>query len=263
VIVIVKLFFVLLVVLLVIDGNSVLDALGQTVAVERLSDVLVLSDRGEQALVDGLAGIGLLHDAQHAVVEMLVEFLCVGKGDGASGTSSGNVGLACICFAAARTLLAAVGWILLDTVNRCEVTLEHVGAVKALLRSRSASRTEAANHGSLVVSKCVAVLVVLACEALDVVFACGDWAFLGPLVLVCEHVCLQVLEDASAFGKRAKTLLSALVVQSVAATTLAACTRVLRMKGCDGAPSLAVELWVGVILLSAKIRACTALLYPC
>jgi hypothetical protein len=111
--------------------------------------------------------------------------------------------------------------------------------------------------------ECVPVLVILPCEAFDIVLARSDWALLRPLVLVGEHMCLQVFEDSAAFGKRAKSLLTRLVVQLVAAPAFAACARVLRVKGCNGAAPLPMDLSVWVILLRAKIGAYTALLHPC
>lgn len=103
------------------------------------------------------------------------------------------------------------------------MSLEDIGTVEALLCSRSTARAEAADHSALVVSESVPVLVVLPGEALDVVFAGRDRALLWPFVLVGKHVCLQVLEHASALGEWAETLLACLIVQLVTTTTLAAC----------------------------------------
>ena len=81
-VVVVNLFVLKLVVLVfVIARDVVLDALGQTVAVKGLGDILVLCDGCEEALVDSLAGICLLHDAQNTIVQVFVELLCVGKRD--------------------------------------------------------------------------------------------------------------------------------------------------------------------------------------
>lgn len=102
--------------------------------------------------------------------------------------------------------------------------LEDISAIETLLCSRSTTRAEATDHGTFVVSEGVSVLVVLPCEALDVVFAGSDWALLWPLVLVGKHVCLQVFEDTSTLGKWAKTLLTCLIIQLIAATALAACS---------------------------------------
>ena len=75
--------------------------------------------------------------------------------------------------------------------------------------------------------KCVPVLVVLPCETLCVIFTSSNRALLRPLVLVGEHVRLQVLEHSTAFWKWAHSLLPGLVIELVAAGTLAAGTRVL------------------------------------
>src|SRR5438874_1047744 len=69
-------------------------------------------------------------------------------------------------------------------------------------------------------------------EALVVVFARRDWALLGALVQVSEHMRLEVLEDATTLWEGAQTLLPGLVVELVAAaTTLAAGARMLRVEG--------------------------------
>jgi hypothetical protein len=65
------------------------------------------------------------------------------------------------------------------------------------------------------------VLVILSRKALEVIFASRDWALLWPLILVSEHMCLQILEDTTAFWKRAKSLFSALVIDLVTAAALA------------------------------------------
>lgn len=220
-IVVVDFLFLVVFVVVIVAGNRVLDALGETVAVESLGHILVLGDGGQEALVDGLAGVGLLDNAQHAVVQVLVELLCVGEGDGTCGAGTGDVLCAGVRLAAGWALFAAIGRILLDAVDRSEMSLEDIGAVKALLRCRAAAWTKSADHRALVVCECVSILVVLPREALDVVLACRDWALLGPLVLVGEHVCLEVLEDTATLGKWAKTLLARLIVQLVAAPTLA------------------------------------------
>lgn len=104
-----------------------------------------------------------------------------------------------------------------------EVALEHIGAVEALLRRRAAARTETTDHSALVMCESVSVLVVLPGKALGVVLAGGDGALLGPLVLVGEHVRLEVLEDTAALWKWAQALLARLVIHTTAAATLAAC----------------------------------------
>lgn len=80
VVIIVDLIFLVVFVVVVIAGDSVLDALGETVAVKSLGYIPVLGDGSEEALVDGLAWVGLLNDTEHTVVEMFVELLCVGEG---------------------------------------------------------------------------------------------------------------------------------------------------------------------------------------
>lgn len=69
----------------------------------------------------------------------------------------------------------------------------------------------------------MAVLVVLAGKALDVVIACRDGALLWALVLMGEHVRLQVLEDFAALWVGATSLFFRLV----AAKTFA-CVRLMR-----------------------------------
>lgn len=80
------------------------------------------------------------------------------------------------------------------------MSLEHVRTVEALLGRAARAWAEPAYHGSLVVCQCVPVLVVLAREALCVVLASRDRAFLWALVLVCEHVRLKVLEVPATCG---------------------------------------------------------------
>ena len=133
VVVIVNLLLIVVFLVIIVVGDSVLDALGQTIAIKGFSDVLVLSDGGQKALIYGLARVGLLHNAQHTVIKMLVKLLCVGKGDRARRASASHV-LAGVCLATRWALLAAVRRILLDTMNGSEMPLEDIGAVKALLR---------------------------------------------------------------------------------------------------------------------------------
>ena len=52
----------------------------------------------------------------------------------------------------------------------------------------------------------VAVLIVFACNTLNVVFACLNGTLLGSLILVSEHVRLQVLDMSAASCDRAETL---------------------------------------------------------
>lgn len=82
-------------------------------------------------------------------------------------------------------------------MNGGQVALEDVGAVEALFRGGTGARAETAYHGSFVVGQGVAVLVVLAGEALDVVLAVQDWALLWSLRLVSQHVGFQVFEDSA------------------------------------------------------------------
>jgi hypothetical protein len=261
-VVIVVYFFFLVVFLVVhVAGDCVLDALGQTVAVQCLGDVFVLGNRRQKTLVDSLAGVGLLHYAEYAVVQVLVELLRVGKSDGAGRASTGDISLACKGFAAANRLLAAVGGVLFDTMDRREMSFENVGAVEALLSRRPAPRAEAADHRPFVVCECMPVLVVLPCEAFNIVLARGDGALFRPLIQVGEHVCFQVLEDSAAFRKKAKSLFARLVVQIIAAAALTTSTRMLRVERCDGAAPSPVVLLVGVMLLRAKVGAYTALLH--
>ena len=84
--------------------------------------------------------------------------------------------------------------------------LEDIRTVEALLSRAARAWTETAYHGSLVVRQCVAVLVVLAREAFGVVFASRDRTLLRALILVCEHVCLEVLEVPSTCGVWAEAL---------------------------------------------------------
>lgn len=81
---------------------------------------------------------------------------------------------------------------------------EDVRTVEALFRGASRAGAEAAHHSALVVGQGVSVLVVLAGKAFGVVFASGNWALLRALVLVREHVRLEVLEVLAACGVWAK-----------------------------------------------------------
>jgi hypothetical protein len=55
------------------------------------------------------------------------------------------------------------------------------------------------------------------------VLASSDRALLGSLVLVRQHVSLEIFEDASTFRQGAETFLASLIVEFVA-TTLPACS---------------------------------------
>lgn len=73
--------------------------------------------------------------------------------------------------------------------------LEDIGAIEGLCRGRALAGAEAAGDGSLVVgSDEMPVSVIFAGEAALVELAAGDWALLGPLILMGEHVGLEVLE---------------------------------------------------------------------
>jgi hypothetical protein len=80
------------------------------------------------------------------------------------------------------------------------MSLEHICAVEALLGRAARAWAETTYHGSFVVRQCVPVLVVLARETLGVVFASRDRTFLWALVLVCEHVRLEILEVPATCG---------------------------------------------------------------
>ena len=186
---------------------------------------------------------------------MLVELLGVGEGDGASRASARHVLLrANVSLAASGRLLSAVGWVLLHAVDRSKMSLEDICAVERLFSRGTRAWAEATHHGALVVSKGMAVLVVLPCEALVVVFASGDGALLGPLVLVGKHVCLQILENATALWERAHALFSGLVVEFVAACALAAGARVLRVERGIGLAPLTHERWVWLKALRVEVR---------
>jgi hypothetical protein len=62
----------------------------------------------------------------------------------------------------------------------------------------------------------VAVLVILASKTLGVVLASLDGTLLGALILMCEHVSLEVLEGLSTIGIRASLLLLGLVTAVLA-----------------------------------------------
>lgn len=100
------------------------------------------------------------------------------------------------------------------------MTLEDIGAVKALLRCTAASWTESTDHRTLVVCEGVSVLVVLSGKPLGVVFAGGDWAFLGTFVLVCEQVCLEIFNVSTAGGDWTDTLVLFRVNRRVAVARL-------------------------------------------
>ena len=90
------------------------------------------------------------------------------------------------------------------------MSLEDIGSVEALLRRAPAAWTETANHRPLVVSQGVSVLVVLPRESLGVVFTSGDRALFRSLILVREHVRLEILNMSAACGNRAETFVRVL-----------------------------------------------------
>src|SRR5690242_5063609 len=107
---------VILFIVIVVAGDCILDALGEAIAVQGVGDILVLGNGSQEALVDGLARVSLLNDAQHAVIQMLVEVLRIGEGDRASRASTSHLWAESLA-RAARALLSAVGWILLHPVD--------------------------------------------------------------------------------------------------------------------------------------------------
>lgn len=86
------------------------------------------------------------------------------------------------------------------------MTLENICAIETLLQRGAGTRAETANHRALVVRQGVAVLVVLAGKALDVVIAGGDRTLLWTFQLMGEHVCLDILEYLAAIGEWARIL---------------------------------------------------------
>lgn len=74
------------------------------------------------------------------------------------------------------------------------MSLEDICSVEALLCCTAASWAKATYHGAFVVGQGMSVLVVSSSKSLDVVLARWDGALLRPCLLVCEHVCLEVLE---------------------------------------------------------------------
>lgn len=75
----------------------------------------------------------------------------------------------------------------------------------------------------------VPVFVVLSGEALDMVLARSDGAFLGAFASVRKHVSLEVLKDASALRQRTHALLHGLIIQleAASAATASACARAM------------------------------------
>jgi len=80
---------------------------------------------------------------------------------------------------------------------RRQVSFEDIRAIEALLGCASAAWAEATHHSTLVMRQSMSVLVVLACEAFDMVLACCNWAFLWSLILMRKHVRLEIFHVAS------------------------------------------------------------------
>ena len=90
------------------------------------------------------------------------------------------------------------------------MSLENISAVEALLGSAAAAWAEAADHGPRIVGQSVSVLVVFSSEPLCVVFARGDWALLGPFVLMRQHVSLEILDVSATCCNRAQSFVGIL-----------------------------------------------------
>lgn len=86
------------------------------------------------------------------------------------------------------------------------MSLEDICSIETLLRCATASRAETTHHRSFVMSECVTILIVFSCEAFDVVFARDHRALFWTLILMCEHVGLQVLDVSSTGGDGAQAL---------------------------------------------------------
>ena len=91
--------------------------------------------------------------------------------------------------------------------------LEDIGAVEALFRSGPGSRTEAADHGTLVMRQGMSVLVVFPCEALEVIFTGDDGALLWSFRLVREHVGFEITEDTPAIRMGTPMAFSGFIVE--------------------------------------------------
>lgn len=77
----------------------------------------------------------MLNDAKHTVIKMLIEVLYIGEGDIACRAHASNTDLvvAILDAGASSTSSASVGCGLLNSMYRGEMSLEYIGAVKALL----------------------------------------------------------------------------------------------------------------------------------
>lgn len=150
---------------------------------------------------------------------MLVEVLGVAERKRASRTLSSSVaaGPGVALVVACAGLLPAIGRSLFHTMHGCQMALEHIRSVEALFCRRSSPRAESAHHGAFVVGKGVAVLVIFTSESFCMVFTSDDGTLLRTLGLVRKHMSLQILENATAFGVRASTLLLVLIIVANAA----------------------------------------------
>lgn len=167
----------------------------------------IIGDGREQLGIDSFAWVSLLNDPKHAIVEMLIEVLRACESIVASRAHSwcctGTVRRP-LCVGVWR-LLAGVWRRLFDTMDRREMSLEHVCSVEALLRSASTPRTEPTHHCAFVVCQGMPVLVILSREAFDVILAGRDRTLFRPRLLVRKHVCLEILEVTAAGGNWAET----------------------------------------------------------
>ena len=192
----------------------------KVVLLQSLVNILIILDLSEALGIDGLGRVFLLDNAKHTVVKMLVEVLSVGEGLRASTTLAGSVRSVArqllVGVGTGRRLLSAVGRCLLNTMDCSQVTLEDIGTVKRLLGSRSRAWAEAADHCALVVCEGVAVLVILASETFGVVLAGCNRTLLGALILVSEHVSLEILEGLATIGPSASLLLLGLITAVLA-----------------------------------------------
>lgn len=145
---------------------------------------------------------------------MLVEVLCITERRAAGGAlASGILAVVGEFCGGGGALFAAVGGGLVDAVDGRQMPLEDVCSVEALLGSRARARTEPTDHGTLVVGQSVSILVVFACEALEVVFTGDNGTLLRSLGLVGEHVGSQVSKDTSTVRMGTSVRLPAFIVE--------------------------------------------------
>src|SRR5438105_18487 len=98
-------------------------------------------------------------------------------------------------------------------MHGCEMPLEDIGAVKALLSGRPRARTEAADHGALVMGEGMPVFVIFSGKSLLIVLAIRDGAFFWSLGLVCQHMGLEVFKDSSTVPVWASSFLVAFFIE--------------------------------------------------